>query len=291
MNSSDIQPFDFRQPNRLADGVERVLSEWQDNGARAIADGWANNVGIATDWGPAALRTIRSSELEEELTTPILAYNMVFKGTEDPMWLLLPRNLATVCVEIMFGESPTEMPEDRELSHVEHSLVELAVQDIVTSLAESQPCANPIACELVGPRKFSDLTRTFPDVEPITVVTFSVQAAFGSADFLWVLSQPAVMHFTTHVDQDLAGERADRTELEHLAQRIPMEFVVRLGNANIHLSELVNLQVGDILLLDQRVSEPMFAEVEGTIKFQGRPGRIGANQAFQIVSHVTPDTS
>jgi flagellar motor switch protein FliM len=62
--------------------------------------------------------------------------------------------------------------------------------------------------------------------------------------------------------------------------------VIRLGQAKLHVSELLNLRPGDVVVLDQRVSEPLSIEVCGTRKYVGWPGRVGNRQAFQIQGMV-----
>ena len=289
MTSSSPVPYDFRKPRRLADDVEYILSAWHADASRAIADGWALHYGVATKWEATSLETMRSSDLSSELTHPFLAYCIVLRDDTEPMWLILPRTLAIACTASMFGEPPSELPEDRELTDVEKSLTELTLQELLNALVDSQPCASPIKCQLRGQRHPRELTRTFPDQEQITVATFAVEGHFGSATVHWVLSQPAVLGFATHVGECRTDGGSERGELEKTVRKIPFEVVVRLGNANIHVSDLINLRVGDLLLLNQRISEPLVAEVAGTRKFVGFPGRIGTGQAFQIKSHVTLD--
>lgn len=289
MTSSDPVPYDFRKPRRLADDVEYILSAWHADVSSAIADGWALHFGVATKWEAGSLETTRSSDLSNELTHPFLAYSIVLRDDTEPMWLIMPRTLAIACIANMFGEPPTELPEDRELTDVEQSLIELVLHEVLHALIDSQPCASPIKCQLQGQRHPRELTRTFPEQEQITVATFSVEGQFGVTTVYWVLSQAAVLGFATHVGECRTDGGSERGEMEKTVRKIPFEVVVRLGNANIHVSDLVNLQVGDLVLLNQRVSEPLVAEVAGSMKFLGFPGRLGTGQAFQINSHITPD--
>ena len=71
-------------------------------------------------------------------------------------------------------------------------------------------------------------------------------------------------------------------DLKSLVRQIPMQLIVRLGSANLHVSDLLNLQPGDVVVLDQRVNEPLDAEVSDTPIFRGWPGRVGTKQAFQV---------
>ena len=65
-----------------------------------------------------------------------------------------------------------------------------------------------------------------------------------------------------------------------------LEISVQLGAARLPLHQLTRLRVGDLVILDQRVHEPLAAFVAGEQKFKGWPGRAGARQAFQIDSSV-----
>ena len=62
----------------------------------------------------------------------------------------------------------------------------------------------------------------------------------------------------------------------------PVEMVVRLGKTAISGRQLLYLQEGDIILLDTDEDEMLEAEIEGIRKFQGLPGRVKGNKAFQI---------
>ena len=51
----------------------------------------------------------------------------------------------------------------------------------------------------------------------------------------------------------------------------------------------MNLRPGDVLILDQRVNEPLWGEVATAVKFRGWPGRVGRRQAVQITGWVKPE--
>ena len=67
-----------------------------------------------------------------------------------------------------------------------------------------------------------------------------------------------------------------------LAQRLPFELRVRLGRAHLSLQQLSTLKPGDVLVLDQPVSEPLVGEIGGVEKFHLWPGRDGQRQAVQV---------
>jgi flagellar motor switch protein FliM len=50
----------------------------------------------------------------------------------------------------------------------------------------------------------------------------------------------------------------------------------------IPLKDLVNLRIGDTLLLDKKVNKSLEVKVEKKQKFLGFPGRVGKNLAIKI---------
>ncbi len=63
-------------------------------------------------------------------------------------------------------------------------------------------------------------------------------------------------------------------------------MTVVLGTVELSLADLSRLSVGDVVILDQRVSEPLTAELAGQQKCAGWPGRVGTRQAFEVASFL-----
>jgi flagellar motor switch protein FliM len=62
----------------------------------------------------------------------------------------------------------------------------------------------------------------------------------------------------------------------------PMETTVEMGNASISLRELLDLTVGDTIMLDKACSSDMLVKVEGIPKYFCIPGIRHGNKAIQI---------
>ena len=80
------------------------------------------------------------------------------------------------------------------------------------------------------------------------------------------------------------ANRGDKEESEvgHLVLEMPVEVNVRLGARKLEMRELANLKPGDILVLDQRINQPLTAFVEGVPKYVGWPGKLGNRRVFQV---------
>lgn len=73
-------------------------------------------------------------------------------------------------------------------------------------------------------------------------------------------------------------------KLETLVRDLPVEAAVELGTVELSLAQLAALAPGDLLILNQRVCEPLTVRVDNRAKFRGWPGRVGPRQSLQIES-------
>jgi len=78
----------------------------------------------------------------------------------------------------------------------------------------------------------------------------------------------------------------DQALMDAVVRELPVEVVVDLGEVEVPLTQLAQLSVGDLLILNRRVSDPLTARVGGRAKFIGWPGKMGPRQAVHIVSIV-----
>ena len=65
-----------------------------------------------------------------------------------------------------------------------------------------------------------------------------------------------------------------------------MEIAVELGQATIHVEDLMGFATGDVVLLDKSYGDQVVASIEGISKFKGVLGVAKGQQALQVVSVI-----
>src|SRR5262249_28760192 len=134
-------------------------------------------------------------------------------------------------------------------------------------------------------------TRIFPPEDNVVVGTFAVKGTFGDSEWSLLLSHRQLLGQVA-----LAAPGAERQKpaagppeparLRALGEGLPVELVVVLGTVELTLADLTKLSAGDVVILNQRVSEPLTAYLAGEKKCKGWPGRVGSRQAFEIDSFL-----
>ena len=62
----------------------------------------------------------------------------------------------------------------------------------------------------------------------------------------------------------------------------------RLADTTIKLSDLKNLEVGDLILTEKPATAPLTLEIEGKRKFIGQLGQYKGNRVFRVDRPLSP---
>ena len=282
--SADV--FDFRKPGRLPEDVAHLLSRWQQRMRSALQLRWARQLPFPFQIVALPASLLTSRDLSSRYDYEIVTYQVNVGDDNNATIVLLPRPVALGLVRGILGDVPQDKLDDRVLTDIEKSLAEVLVREIDAAMQESQPFAQPLTIVARGEQRLKEMHKEFPEAEPVALVSFEVELPFGKHTLDWVLSQAAILTIAAAAAQRSETSHESMSRLEEVVREVPVEVVVRLGEAHLQLAELAELRVGDIVVLDQRYVDPLTAEISGCPKFMGWPGRAGSKQAFQIESVI-----
>jgi len=69
-------------------------------------------------------------------------------------------------------------------------------------------------------------------------------------------------------------------------QKVTMDVNCVLGTACINAGELLELSIQDVIMLDQKISDPVMIKIENVPKFNGFPGAYNNNKAVRICEKI-----
>jgi flagellar motor switch protein FliM len=281
------RPYNFRKPDRLAGTLEQRLTTWLRAAGQLATVKAARHLPFRIEMAPHGLEITSPFEALSRLSDTMLGYKVAFAGEPPTMLFIWPRPLALALVAGLLGETPAALPEDRELSTVELSLFEYLMQNLpIVILQETWSSARPLRLTLSEREPSPRWTRLFVKAEQVLQCNMTLRGSFGEQEWYWIAPYQALHELVNLPAEDepaLIQQDAPR-KLETLVRDLPIEVIVELGVAELSLSQLAGLAPGDVLILNQRVSEPLTVRVDNRPKFRGWPGRVGSRQSFQIES-------
>lgn len=79
-----------------------------------------------------------------------------------------------------------------------------------------------------------------------------------------------------------ASTDEERYLMQALIARSELELQVELGSVELPTSSMIELEVGDTIVLDQRVGRPLEITVDGRSRFRGLPGLSGKHLGIRV---------
>lgn len=289
-----VQPYDFCKPerivssDRLASDMERSLESWLRDACALGPKKWARQLPFALEVGFGGIDILRPADGLGPLPDNAVGFRVPIADGDKRCLLALPRPLVIALSAGLLGDEAAELPADRELTAIEHSLCDHLVQNLLLStLQDTWRGAVPLRFGQPKPEPNAKWSRPFRPDQTLILSSFSVKGPFGEQPWFLVMGQDDVLGLfglgPTPPDAASALQQVlTRANLEQLVREVRVDIVVQLGSVELPVTQLAKLQVGDVIVLDSRVNEPLTATVGGNRKLLGWPGRVGSRQAFQI---------
>ena len=234
------------------------------------------------------LSTAFATESLSKWTDKSVAFQVLLAGDDAASVIALPNPLVQELVTRILGDQPDQLPIERDLTSLEMSVTEFAVETIVNSLQETWQSDSPLQLGLGNVESNLRRTKLFRPSEPIVICRSTMKTTLGESHWCWMMTNGflARLFGVAAKPTRSADELPSQRHLEQLIRGMRAEVEVRLGAVQLTGPQLAKLRVGDVVVLDQRVTDPLLASIKGEPKFLGWAGRVGHRQGFEIESEV-----
>lgn len=171
------------------------------------------------------------------------------------------------------------------LPFVRSSLKDLAMVLREDSKAQDDDDAEVDFYSLNDARRRSAPRRFMRAAEAVTEFRYRITEGDGAGSMTLVVQSHSLVNLLKVEDTAVIGTKDAKTKgrLENMVRDLGLRMSLRLGGATIDLAEFLRLQVGDVLVLDQRVGEPLDVRVGEQRRFVGQPGRSRGRVAVRII--------
>ncbi|MEI7685227.1 MAG: FliM/FliN family flagellar motor switch protein, partial [Planctomycetota bacterium] len=277
-------PHDFRKPIRLPALWHNRLSGWFRGALAQSSKAWEKQFGPGVEAVYRDLNVAFAHDAVARLPDGVIGYEVLIGAPGITTLLAMPRSLMLGLIGILLGS--TEGPaEDRALTLVEENLADyLQTECWLPHFRDTWPGDQLVAWQLSNRDPQPQCTRKFPAADVLIVLDFTVRGPWGESQASWLFPQKGLLEAIDNgaMKTEAIPEKTLAARREALVQALPLQVNVALGGANLTLSDLSNLRVGDVVLLDQRTTESITALSGGRPVFQCQPGRQGSWLDIQI---------
>lgn len=282
----NLEMYDFRRPGRLTSDIEHRVAAWLRTALALLPAKWGKHLPIPLQLSLQGTSTAGLHDALAQLPDAVVCHCLELGDASAKSLLSFPRNLTLGLLSGVMGDPVKELPADRLLTPVEESLWNFLLQQLVQVLLETWPGDEALKIAIGASVPQPKRSKLLSPETALLAFAFGMSGPFGDAKWVWLVPQQELIVRLTQSGQDAGKPQQQRQAIEVLVREMPVEVAVRLGTTELPVSELTRLRAGDVVILDQRVSDPLAAQVSGQTRFRVWPGRVGARRAFQIDSMV-----
>ena len=293
-DDSGVVSFDLANQDRIIRGRMPVLEIVNDRFARLATNNLANTMRKRVDINPISIDMSKFGDFMRSLPVPTSLSIFKMDPLRGNAILVVDSRLVFALVESFFGGSGSQPKvEGRDFTPIEQAIVDRVVKIALSNLEDSWRPVHEVHLELVRSEVNPQFAAIVPPSDVVVVITFEVELenAIGSLIVCLPYSTLEPIRSKLH-----ASFQSERLEIDHVwvsrfKERLletPVDLLVRLGKTKITGRQLLNLEEGDLLLLDTDEEDLLECEVGGVLKYLGSPGRVKANRAFQISQAIEP---
>ena len=286
---SGVVTFDLSNQDRIIRGRMPVLEIINDRFARLATNTMANAMRKRVDFNPISIDMSKFGDFMRSLPVPTSINIFKIDPLRGNALMIIDTRLVFALVENFFGGTGSQPKiEGRDFTPIEQSIVVKVSKMLLSNLEDAWRPVHDVSIELTRSEVNPQFATIVPPSDVVVVVTFEVELENAIGSMVVCLPYATIEPIRSKLYASYQSERleVDHAWLSRFKERlleIPVDFNVTMGKTQITGRQLLNMEAGDILMLDTDQEDLLKAYVQGVLKFHGVPGFTKGNKAFQVV--------
>lgn len=292
-----VKPYDFVRPEKFSKDQLRALETIHVGCAKGLSGQLTTLLRTPAVVEMTSVSEVASQDFLGSLSESDTLALFRLKPLEGRSYLTYDAGLTFALVDRRLG-GPGAIPgEVRVLTDIEKALMVDVSEKILHALADAWKHVTPLTPEVDSLGNGGHTGLMSMAKESLIRVSFTVRfgTVMGDVRILIPLSslEPILPKLKPQPWGAAPAFAADETvtqSLRHSLDRAQVEMAVELGSAEVTLRDILELQTGDVIMLNRRAGSDLDLRVGDDVKFRGQPGLVGRKLGFQI-THVVKEES
>ncbi|GMA49029.1 flagellar motor switch protein FliM [Alicyclobacillus contaminans] len=294
-DSNHVRTYDFRRAMRFSKDHIRIIRRIHEHFARLLATSLSGQLRAVVQIQVESVDQVPYEEFIRSIPTLTVIQVMELHPLQGKAVMEMNPQVVFALLDRLLGGVVKGPYRERELTEIEHALLLRALGSTTDFLAEAWRNVGELSPELLSIESNPQFLQLTTPNETVLVVTMS--AKIGSASGLinlcipHVTIEPLIPKLSTQYFMDSGKVRrsSDRPEVPRLQRHLlgsSAEVSVVLGEAELTLQELLDIQVGDVIPLNTPIGSPLNVLVNDVPTLLGSIGTRRNKYAVQILGDV-----
>ena len=289
----DISAYDLTSQDRVIRGRMPTLDIIYERFIRLYRMSLSNSLRKIASISIISTDLLKFGEFVNTLPIPSCMCIMRFTALRGNALLVFESKLTYALIDSYLGgtDRPFTKIEGKEFTNIEISIIKKVMHLAIKDLEEAWAPIHKSDLTYVRHEVNPQFVGIVPPSDVIIATTFEVELENASGTLSLVIPYSTIEPIKAKLNATFQTE-VDRVDhewkemMEELVRNTDANIVVNLGEADITVNDLVNLNNGDIIPLKQDCDGELNLKIENVAKFKCVFGESRGNRAIQITKPI-----
>lgn len=286
----NVVVYDLTTQDRIVRGRFPQLEVIYERFMRAFRVSLSSALRRIATLNHASTDFLKFGEFINTLPMPTCMSVLRFNALRGSALFVIESKLTYALVDNFFGgnDVPYTKIDGKDFTPIELSIIRRVVELAITDLENAWSQVTKIDCGFVRTEVNPQFVGIVPPTDVVIATTFDVELENTNGTITFVIPYATIEPIKQKLASGFQAE-ADQTDkriwsniIHNQLMGTDINCLVNLGKSEITLNELMNLQIGDVIHLDQEASGEFDLLIEEVPKFKGYYGVSHGQVALQI---------
>jgi len=275
------------KPNRISRENLLCFERYFESAGKAMAATMSEKLRTDVLCDCVAVEQLRFGTWLNQIGGPVAIYRLRMLPLEQPVLLSATTGLLYTAVDRILGGTGEIVKVVKDFTAAEYTVADAFIGPCLDRIGENLKEIFEPQWEIEERYSNPAMAQIVPSHDVVLSVYFQASGESMLGDLRMVFPYAAlephlskVSHIATSGFSHRAGEMQE--SLARNLESVPVDLVVRLGEADIPLRHLLQLSEGDVIPLRTSVGQDLVAPVQNVPKFSGQIGTRGSRLAFRV---------
>lgn len=284
---SKVRDYNLATQERIVRGRMPTLEIINERFARLLRVGLFNFLRRTAEVSVGPVRISKYTDFIRNLVVPTNLNLVQMKPLRGTSLIVFDPTLVFLIIDNMFGGDGRfhTRVEGRDFTQTEQRIIQRVLEIVFETYAKSWEPVYPIEFEYIRSEMNTQFANIATPNEVVVSTTFIVELGSSTGEIHFCMPYSTIEPIRDLLTSSLQGEMlgVDKRWVRLMTQQIQsaeVELVAHLGGSKLHLNEILNMKVGDVIPL--QISEEIEARVDGVPVMQCRYGVSNNQYALRV---------
>lgn len=291
VSEKKVRPYDFKIPKKFNKEQLKTLSIIYENYGRVLSSFLSGTLRNYCEVEVAAIEEQRYFEYSNALPENILMGVIEMPPLQGSSMITMSQSIAFAIVDRLLGGQGEIYEVDRDYTDIEVALLQRVIRDMTFLLKDAWSNVFEISPKFLRLESNSRQSQLVSPNETVVISVLNVKVKDVEGDISFCMPyeilEPVLEHLNTRYwfTERRSSEEdriANKRSLINKVNSIPLELKVVLGKSHVTLNDIMELQPGDVIQLEQRVTDKAVVMSNKNEWFKGSLGMVRNHVAVKI---------